>query len=216
MPSSALRTNQEWLEALKSTGDPRARALTDLRAILLKGLGYALATRRELVPLDADARAQLLEDWTQSALTRILDHLDTFRGESAFTTWAHKIAVRVALTELRHQRWRNVSLEQLTETDETEFTPAFLADPTPNPEQAALRNSIMALLERVLMEELTEKQRMVMMAARVHDMPLEEVALRMGSNRNAVYKMIHDARRRLKKRLEAEGLTLDEVMAAFG
>ena len=69
--------------------------------------------------------------------------------------------------------------------------------------------------QRVIMEELTEKQRMVMMAARIHDMPLEEVAECIGSNRNAVYKMLHEARLRLK-RLEAEGLTLDEVMATFG
>jgi RNA polymerase sigma factor (sigma-70 family) len=132
-----------------------------------------------------------------------------------FTTWAKKVTVRVALTELRRQRWRDVSLEQLTQMDEVETTPAFLTDPAPNPEQVALRNSIMAMLERVVMEELTEKQRMVLMAARVHDMPLEEVAQRLGSNRNAVYKILHDARLRLKKRLEAEGLTLGEVMATF-
>jgi RNA polymerase sigma-70 factor (ECF subfamily) len=152
----------------------------------------------------------------QSALTRILDNLGTFRGESLFTTWAKKVTVRVALTELRRQRWRDVSLEQLTQNEEMEARPDLLADPRPNPEQVALRNSIMATVERAIMEELTDKQRMVMMAARIHDMPLEEVAIRIGSNRNAVYKMLHDARLRLKQRLEAEGFTLDDVMAAFG
>ena len=201
---------------LGSAGQPGERALADLRFVLVKGLHYALADRNEISQLDSEARAQLIEDFAQVALTRILDNLDSFRGESMFTTWAQKVAVRVALTELRRQRWRNVSLEQLTQMDGVETTPAFLADPAPNPEQVALRNSIMATLERVVMEELTEKQRMVMMAARIHDMPLEEVARRIGSNRNAVYKMLHDARERLKKRLEAEGLTVDEVWAAFG
>jgi RNA polymerase sigma factor (sigma-70 family) len=216
MTPVSVRTNEEWVAALRAPGMPRTTALADLRAILLAGLGYALADRRELAPLDADARSQLYEDFVQGALTRILDHLDTFRGESLFTTWAKKVSVRVALTELRRQRWREVSLEQLTQVDEVEIQPAFLTDPVPNPEQLALRNSIMAMLERIIMEELTEKQRMVLMAARIHDMPLEEVAERIGSNRNAVYKMLHDARLRLKKRLEAEGLTLDEVMAVFG
>jgi RNA polymerase sigma factor (sigma-70 family) len=210
------RSNTEWVTDLGSVGPSRDHALADLRAVLVKGLHYALAGRNELLQLDAEARAQLIEDFTQSALMRILDNLDSFRGESMFTTWAQKVAVRVALTELRRQRWRNVSLEQLTQMDGVETMPAFLADPAPNPEQVALRNSIMATLERVIMEELTEKQRMVMMAARIRDMPLEEVARRIGSNRNAVYKMLHDARQRLKKRLEAEGLTVDEVWAAFG
>ncbi len=209
------RSNTEWVTDLGSTGPARGRALADLRGVLVKGLRYALANQREMSQLDGTERAELVEDFVQDALTRVLSHVNTFRGESAFTTWAHKIAVRVALTELRRMRWRDVSLEQLTQIEEKETTPAFSADPAPNPEQVALRHSMLATLERIIMEELTEKQRTVMMAARIHDMPLEEVARRIGSNRNAVYKMLHDARRRLKQRLEAEGLTMEEVMKAF-
>ncbi len=209
------RSNTEWVTDLSSAGQSRDHALADLRGVLVKGLRYALSGRREMSHLDATERAELVADFAQDALTRILAHLDTFRGESAFTTWAQKIAVRVALTELRRMRWRDVSLEQLTQIEEKETTPAFLSDPAPNPEQVALRNSMLAALERIIMEELTEKQRMVMMAARIHDMPLEEVARRIGSNRNAVYKMLHDARQQLKRRLEAEGLTMEEMMKAF-
>jgi RNA polymerase sigma-70 factor (ECF subfamily) len=215
MASVTTRSNSEWVSDLGSAGQSRDRALADLRALLVKGLRYALADRRTMSQLDPADRAQLIQDFTQDALTHILSHLDTFRGESAFTTWAQKIAVRVALTELRRMRWRDVSLEQLTQIEEKETTPAFLSDPMPNPEQVALRNSMLATLERIIMEELTEKQRIVMIAARIHDMPLEEVGRRIGSNRNAVYKMLHDARQRLKRRLEAEGLTLEDFMKAF-
>ncbi len=208
------RTNEEWTLALRSTGEARATALGDLRTILLTGLRYALADRREIASLDAAERAQLLEDFVQVALTRILDNLDSFRGESAFTTWAQKIAVRVALTELRRQRWRDVSLDQLTQIDEAETTPAFLADPAPTPEQVALRQSLMETVERLINEELTEKQRQVMLAT-LRGMPIEQVAREAGSNRNAVYKLIFDARQRLKQRLEAEGLTYDDLRAAF-
>jgi RNA polymerase sigma factor (sigma-70 family) len=209
------RNNAEWVSDLSSTRQVRDRALADLRAVLVKGLRYALANRGEMSPLDPTERAELVEDFVQDALTRILARLDTFRGESAFTTWAHKITVRIALTELRRMYWRDVSLEQLTQIEEKETTPSFLSDPAPNPEQVALRHSMLATLERIILEELTEKQRTVMMAARIQDMPLEEVARRIGSNRNAVYKMLHDARQRLKRRLEAEGLTMEDFMKAF-
>ncbi len=208
------RTNEEWLQALHSTGAAREAALNELRAILLKGLHYALADRKELAALVNAEREQLLQDFVQVALTRILDNLDSFRGESAFTTWAQKIAVRVALTELRRQRWHDVSLDQLTQIDEAETTPAFLADTAPTPEQIALRRSLMETIERVITEELTEKQRQAMLAT-VRGVPFEEVANQVGSNRNALYKLIFDARQRLRKRLEAEGLTLDDVRAAF-
>ena len=89
------RTNQEWLAALRGPG--RDEALADLRALLVRGLGYALAGHPNV---DDSA----LEDFAQDALLKILAGLDSFRGESRFTTWAQKIAVRVALTELRRHR----------------------------------------------------------------------------------------------------------------
>jgi hypothetical protein len=85
MAISIPRTNEEWVAALRTPGTRRAAALTDLRATLLEGLRYALSDRRELAPLDADERGHLYEDFVQGALTRILDHLDTFRSESLFT-----------------------------------------------------------------------------------------------------------------------------------
>ena len=104
------RSNEQWVAALsQSSTDEYDVALEDLRVILVRGLGYALADR-------SNVRDNDLEDFAQDATLKILKGLHTFRGESLFTTWAHKIAVRVAFTELRRRRWRDVSLDEMTES----------------------------------------------------------------------------------------------------
>jgi RNA polymerase sigma-70 factor (ECF subfamily) len=75
---------------------------------------------------------------------------------------------------------------------------------------------LLSTLRRIIATELTDKQRQALVAVRIHGMPLEEVARRMGTNRNALYKLLHDARQRLKKRMMAEGLSPQEMLAAFG
>lgn len=144
---------------------------------------------------------------------KILHRLASFRGESQFTTWAQKIAVRVALTELCRRRWQDVSLEDL-KPPEMETEPIELADPAPLPEQQVTRSTIMQLVQRLMMEELTDRQRQALQAVMVNGLPLEEVARRMGTNRNALYKLLHDARQRLQKGLAAQGLTADDGVAS--
>ena len=202
------RTNEEWI--LNLSGPDPGEAIEDLRAILIRGLRFSLSRR-----VDGDID-MIVEDFVQDALVRILDKLDTFRGESRFTTWAQKIAVRVAYSEMRRQRWKDISLQDLIPADDSgDFTPTVLSDPGSTPEQAATQNSMMDMVMRLVMEELTDRQREVMMAVMVGGMPLEEVARRMDTNRNALYKLIHDARKRLQTRLETEGLTPQEVLAVF-
>ena len=203
----AKRTNQEWLEALR--GPERVQPLADLRAILVRGLRVALAGQPKVTEDD-------LEDFAQEALLRILAALDSFRGESRFTTWAHKIAIRVALTELRRRRWRDVSLDTLTAGKDADFLPETFADPSAGPEQQAVQQMVLDTLRRAIRQDLTDKQRRALVAVRVHGMPIEEVARRMGTNRNALYKLLHDARQRLQKALIAKGLPPEQVLAAFG
>jgi len=200
------RTNEEWLSALR--GSERDEALTDLRAFLVRGLGFALSSYSSV--RDSD-----LEDFAQDALLKILAALDTFRGESRFTTWAQKIAVRVAFTELRRRRWRDVSLDEMGGFPDADFVPEALADPSPDVEQQTVQHMFMSMVGRMIKEELTEKQSRALIAVRIHGMPLEEVARRMNTNRNALYKLLHDARQRLKKRMLAEGLTPEDVLSAF-
>ncbi|MFZ5916377.1 MAG: RNA polymerase sigma factor [Chloroflexota bacterium] len=200
------RSNEQWLSALRSP-EP-GQALSELRSLLVQGLRYALASWPKV---DQDA----LEDFAQDALLKILAGLDSFRGESRFTTWAQKIAVHVAFTELRRRRWQNVSLQELTESTHTDFAPDTLVDLSAGPEKQALQRHMLNALQHIITTELTEKQRQALLAVRVHGMPLAEVARRMGSNRNALYKLLHDARQRLKQRMEAEGLSPQDVLAAF-
>jgi len=209
---TAARTNAEWLADLRSPGPAREAALADLRAILVSGLRLGLIG---WVDTDGPEFRSLAEDFAQETLLKVLANLDSFRGQSQFTTWAHKIAVRVALTELRRRRWQDVSLEGLLEAESGEATPLLMADAAPGPEVTVERADMLARLQRIIMEELTEKQRQAMIAVRVKGMPIEEVARRMGMERNALYKLLHDARLRLKDRMAREGLTPEEVLAVF-
>jgi RNA polymerase sigma-70 factor (ECF subfamily) len=201
------RTNEEWLAALR--GPEQEEALADLRAFLVRGLGYALANR-------SDVDGQILEDFGQEALLKIRENLDSFRGESRFTTWAQKIAVNVAFTELRRRRWQDTSLDEMIAGQSLDFVPDLLVDRSAGPDEQAVQRMFMETLQRLIATELTEKQRQALIATQIHGMPLEEVARRMGSNRNALYKLLHDARQRLKRRMEAEGLSPQDVLAAFG
>ena len=201
------RTNSEWLEDLQ--GPNKGAAISDLRAILVRGLTFALASR---IKTDLDV---LVEDFVQDAILRILDKLDTFRGESRFTTWAQKIAVRVAFTELRRQRWKDIALADLIPEDSTDYTPPVLADPSPDPEKQASQVMLAEMIREMIEEDLTERQREAMVAIMIGGMPLEEVAVRMDTNRNALYKLIHDARKRMQKSLQARGMTPQDVLSVF-
>ncbi|HKY79677.1 MAG TPA: sigma-70 family RNA polymerase sigma factor [Anaerolineales bacterium] len=205
----ALGTNQEWLQALRPV--PSAEALEELRAILLRGLRAALADR-----VDGDVDA-LSEDFAQEALLRILNSLDTFRGESRFTTWAQKIAIHIALSELRRRRWKDIPLQTFTENaDGEELTPAVLTDPQPQPDRIAAQKELLRTVELLVFEELTDRQRTAMLAILQDGIPLQEVAERMDTNPNALYKLLHDARQRLKRRLEeTTGLSAQELLATF-
>lgn len=202
------RSNEEWIAALQGEdGVVKDSALRDLYLHLFRGLGHALANRSELLTSD-------IEDFAQDAVLRVVDKIETFRGESKFTTWAQKIGVRLALTELRRRRWQDVSLDQMVEKMDGN-APRVLADPSVSPEKQMIQATMMEMVGRVMAEKLTERQRQAITAVRVNDVPLEEVAQRMGMKRNALYKMLHDARTKLQKELTASGMSPQEILAAF-
>jgi RNA polymerase sigma-70 factor (ECF subfamily) len=203
------RTNEQWLAELR--GPQQDRALADLRVVLVRGLRVALAGR---VRCGLDETA---EDFAQEALIKIMNNLDTFRGESRFTTWAQKIAVMTASTELRRKRWRDVSLQEVLDRyGANRSQSGQLADEQPTPERLTIRSTMLGTVRRLVDEELTDRQREAIMAVMFEGMPLEEAARRMGTNRNALYKLMHDARKRLKKRIEAEGLSPQDILGSIG
>ncbi len=211
MSATQARSNDEWLADLRATGPAREAALDDLRALLGNGLRRGLIGQIDTTAPEFDAQ---IDDFVQEALIKVLDNLDSFAGRSLLTTWANKIALNIGLTELRRKRWRDASLDQLTQTDDGEFTPSFVADPAPLPEALTERRELLRYVGRLINEELTEKQRTALTAV-IQGRPLSEVAFMMDSNQNAVYKLVFDARQRLRRRLAEDGLSTEEIIAAF-
>lgn len=206
------RSNESWLSDLRADGPVREEALTDLREIIAHGLPYALS--RWLSP-DSALFAPLVDEVTQETLLRVLDQLNTFEGRSMFTTWVHKIAIRIALTELRRKRWQDSSLDEIVDSEEAPAPARVIADRQPGPAEIAEQADMMARVRRILEQELTPKQHEALMLLSIQDVPLEEAAKRMKTNRNALYKLLHDARLRLKRRLTSEGLSAQEILSAF-
>jgi RNA polymerase sigma-70 factor (ECF subfamily) len=198
------RTNEQWLADLR--GPNPDEALADLYDLLVRGLRAGLGSYGG----GAGANAG---DFAQEALIRITGNLDSFRGESRFTTWAQKIAMNVALTELKRRRWRDVSLQELSARREAADREP--ADVQPSPEGLALQNTVLRELRRMVEVELTDRQREAVVAVILEGMPVSEVARRMNTNQNALYKVLHDARKRLKGRMEAAGISPREALAAF-
>ncbi|HEX6711364.1 MAG TPA: sigma-70 family RNA polymerase sigma factor [Rubrobacter sp.] len=193
------RTNEQWLTELRGP-NPDA-ALADLYDLLARDLGAALGGYGGGVEAN-------FGDFAQEALIKITANLDSFRGESRFTIWAKKIALNVALTELKRKRWRDVSLQEL-------LARRGPAEAQPTAEQLALQSTVLRELRRVVDEELTDRQREAVVAVLLEGMPISEVARRMGTTQNALYKLLYDARKRLKRQMEAAGLSAEEVLAVF-
>lgn len=212
MAKQQTRSNEQWLQDLSESGPQQDKALADLRTVLVRGLGYALAKYAKVTESD-------VEDFVQEALLKILDGLDSFRGQSRFTTWAQKIAVHTAFTELRRRRWRDVSFEAVTAPPDAEetttYVPNAIADSSTGTEQQTIQNEIFDVMRRVIAEELTDKQRQALVAVRFHGMPMAEVARRMDTNPNALYKLLFDARKRLRERMLARGLSTEDILSAF-
>src|SRR5215213_8873429 len=150
------RTNEQWLKELQ--GPNPNGALADLYDLLARGLGAAFGG------YEGGVKANF-GDFAQEALIKITGNLDSFRGESRFTTWAQKIAMNVALTELKRRR------------DVADRGPA---DTQLTPEQLALRNTVLQELRRTVDEELTDRPREAVVAVLLKGMPISEVARRMG------------------------------------
>jgi RNA polymerase sigma-70 factor (ECF subfamily) len=206
------RDNNGWLNELRAGGERQGAALSDLRALLMRVLPQGLA--RWLPPGHPEFES-LLEDTVQETLLRVLSGLEQFEGRSQFTTWAYKIAVRVSLNELRRRRWRDVSLDGLEAGEADDRPPRQFESPASPPESVVERGDAMQRVQRILADALTDRQRAAMMAVAVDGVPMEEVARRLKTNRNALYKLLHDGRLRLKRRLEADGLPPEELLLMF-
>ncbi len=213
------RTNEQWLAALRQDGGAaQAEALEALRTRLQRSIFFYLSQdRSDLRGLAAHELQQMAEDLAQDATLRVMDNLENFRGESRFTTWANKIAVRLAISDLRRARYKDFSLDELTAEGDLLPSSSHLGSSAgPSPEKAAERDDVLEQIELALKESLTERQHQALVAVALKGIPMDVLAERMGSNRNALYKLIHDARRKLKTHLESQGISTDYMMNLFG
>ncbi len=210
------RTNEEWRRELTSRGSEQAAAIADLRALLLRASLYSLhRTHYPLSHLGQEDLRQLAEDSAQEALVAVLQHLSDFRGESKFTTWAFKFAVNTALVRARRASWKHVSLDQILAEQELPELPFPDNRADTDPDRAAWRAEVWRILREVIDQELTPRQRQVLIAMTFDEVPMDELTLHLNTNRNAIYKLLHDARRKLKARLQARGLAVEEMLDLF-
>lgn len=193
------RDDDTWVRDLGRPGATQEAALSCLGARLLGGLRGSRVGR--------ECRDDgLLEDAAQNALVLILAKLTTYNRGARFLTWATTVAVHAAVTEVRRRRWAAVSLDAAAGVSAS----ADPAEASLSAETRSARTELLARLDGLIRDELTDKQRTVI-RAELNGLPLEEIARRLDTTRNAVYKLAHDARRSLKSRLEAAGYEAADV-----
>lgn len=202
----SYETNEEWIQALSDPVDETA--VEQLRKKLIQGLKPALQkyVDREL--------KQFVEDVAQDALLKILDNIDTFRGDSKLITWAMKIAVREGLTELRRKKYDDSYIEDFkhpSDEGRDELTSLTFATDLPDPDEATHEQLVLQKVLDIINNDLTAKQRKAIKALMIQGLSVTVVAEQMDTNRNALYKLVHDARLKIKNKLELEGIDPEQI-----
>ncbi len=149
-----------------------------------------------------------IDDVMQDALTSILDSINQFEGKSQFLTWATTLTIRTAIRQMRRLRWKDTSLDQILGNNprSIDLTDSSQGDPVATASSAQLIET----MYRIINENLTDRQREVLLA-HLSGMPQAEIGRRMGTNRNAVYKLGFDARKRLKEELAKAGYSAEDL-----
>jgi RNA polymerase sigma-70 factor, ECF subfamily len=203
---TARRNDDEWVPDLASEDTAlRDDAISDLRDMLCRGLAKSLSQSGRV-------DGAFLEDIVQEACIKILQKLNTFAGRSKFRTWAITIAVRTAVSKIRKRDWQNVSLESFTA--DAQLDSQMVADASETSDQANSRLSLLSRLKELIDNELTERQ-WTAITAELGGMPLPQLAEKLGTNTNSIYKLLHDARKKLRRGLEASGFTIEDVQEAW-
>jgi RNA polymerase sigma-70 factor (ECF subfamily) len=204
--TSSSRTSEEWLAALRADGPARRDAMADLHALLLRAARFELRRRRSAL---GQVRGEELEDLAvqaaDDALVAVLAKLAGYRGASRFTTWVYKFALLEAGVKLRRRAWqgREVVLEP-------EVWPTF-ADPSSSAHELLERRELLSVLREAVEKTLTPHQRAVFVSLALNGVPIDVLADRLGTSRGALYKTLHDARRKLRRELSAAGLVEPEA-----
>jgi RNA polymerase sigma-70 factor, ECF subfamily len=194
-----------WVEELGAEGARGQAAVADLHRLLLKAARFEVNRRAaELTHLRGGDLDDLAQQAADDALMAVLRKLGDFRGESRFTTWAYKFALLEAAVKVRRRAWqgREVPLE--------EEAWSLLADPG-SAGRGAEDAELLAALREEIEGTLTARQREVLVAVALNGVPIDVLAERLGSTRGALYKNLHDARRKLRETLAGRGFPIGET-----
>ena len=191
---------EEWHLDLHAQGAIRDEAVARLHALLLRAARFEVFRRRGSLPqLSAFELDELAQDAADDAAVSVLRRLDDFRGESSFRTWAYKFALLEAAVKVRRRAWRDREVTLEPERWES------LAHAGPGPDDEAENEELLAAVREGIRTVLTPRQRQVLVATVLEGVPIDVLAERLDSNRNALYKLLHDARRRLRAHVAAAG-----------
>lgn len=196
--------SREWLRDLRSDGAAKDEAVARLHGLLVRAARFEVARRRPALPhLRGDELDDIALEAADDALMSVLRRLDDFRGASRFTTWVYKFALLEAAVKLRKRAWQGREAPVEPETWSL-FSSAGL-----EPDAEAEQSELLATLQRAIGEILTPHQRRVLVALALNGVPIDVLAERLNTTRGALYKTLHDARRKLRKHLEECGLSLE-------
>ncbi len=192
-----------WLARLRSPGRDHDAAVTELHALLLRAARFEVRRRSAVFPqLGGTDLDDLAVQSADDALMSVLRRLGDFRGDSRFTTWAAKFAILEAGAKVRRQAWRGREIPLAPES----WLVLAAGVATPH-EHAEARDLLAAVREEA--GQLTGRQREVFAAVALNNVPIDVLAERLNTTRGALYKTLHDARRRLRTALAARGLVID-------
>jgi RNA polymerase sigma-70 factor, ECF subfamily len=191
----------DWIRALSATGPEREAAAERLHALLLRAARFEVARRQ---PRGAWNGSGDLDDLAMQAaddaLIAVLNKLHSYRGDSRFSTWAYKFALLEAATKLRRRPWhgRETPLE-------ANGLAQLVTDKRASPAGQAEASELIRAVRDAIAEALTPQQRAVLVAITLNDVPIDVLAERRGTTRGALYKTLHDARRKLRAELAKDG-----------
>lgn len=192
--------NERWLRGLDDCGLHREDTLERLHDLLLRAALAEVKRRSNRYPLVGAELEDLAHHAAHDAMLTIVDKLGEFRGESRFTTWAYKFVILEVSSKLGRHFWRHPTVA--LDAAQWDQLPDRLSE---SPEDLATATELIATIRRIVDEQLTEHQRLVFVALAVDGVPLDALAFRLGTNRNALYKTMFDARRKLRAALVAMG-----------
>jgi RNA polymerase sigma-70 factor (ECF subfamily) len=202
-PRALDEESRRWLQDLGGSGHARDEAVRRLHELLLRAARFEVSRRRHMLGYlrggDHDDLAQQAAD---DALVAVLDKLDGFRGDSRFTTWVYKFALYEAAVKVRRRAWQERELPL-----EPNAWPAF-ASHALSPGEHLAESELLGALRVAIAERLTGHQREVLVAVTLNGIPIDVLAQRLNTTRGALYKTLHDARKKLRNELAAEGFDI--------